>query len=187
MILQRLFCFFGPGLSRRQIVPTIKENEDQTDTSTRLLIKSFKKKFSGEAASWNAAMIERDAISLSDIIRTEEHEAIHEVFADPTRVVILSFGTADHLQSPGLRGKYPVVLSQLHILAGKTLARETVKESNSLDLKVLVDVIAGFADFLLKLERKCHRLQEKKVKSQLTTNQQTSLSHESGVALTVRM
>lgn len=186
MLLQRLFCIFGQGLSRRQIVPSVKENEDQTDTSTRLLIKSFKKKFSGEAASWNAAMIERDAISLSDIIRTEEHEAMYKVFADPTRIVILSFRRADCQQPSGGRGKNPHVLSQLHILAGKTLARETVKESNSSDLKVLVDVIAGFADFLLKLERKCHRQQEKKIRTQLSTTQQSSLSHESCVALTVR-
>lgn len=185
MLLQRLLCFFAPGLPGRQVAPFDKENEDEIMSSARLMIKSFKKKFNTDTNGAKAVSNERDCISLVECIQTEEHEGVYEVFADPTHSIIVSFCTGDQTAATIFRGKNPLILSQLRMLAGKTILRDVGRESTASDLRVLVDVISGFVDLSQRLQRSLHRRHEINPISTICKYQSGSLTHDGSAVLTV--
>lgn len=185
MLLQRLFCLFAPAVPNRQVVPLEKENDHELLSSTRLMIRSFKKKFNSDTAGSNVINSERDCVALSETIQIDEYSTVFHLFADPTKIIIISFGPGDKSLASLRRGKNPLVLSQLRMLVGKTITRDSCRESTSSDLRVLVDVVSGFVDMLQRLQRRLHRRQETNLKSQPTSNHPNSLTHEGSVVLTV--
>lgn len=149
------------------------------------MIRSFKKKFNSDITGSNAISSERDCVALSETIMIDEHSTLFHLFADPTKIIIISFGPADKSLASFRRGKNPLVLSQLRMLVGKTITRESCRESTSSDLRVLVNVVSGFVDMLQRLQRRLHRRQDTNMKSQPSSNNLNSLNHEGSVVLTV--
>lgn len=178
MILKRLLCLCVPGATYKQVVPYENENGDDDVSGMQLMLFNIKKKFNNDESDTNTVNNERDCLSLIENIRADKQQMVDSLFADPTCIVILSF--VDATLTSVFRGEgHTTAISQLRLLAGKTVLRELSVEGTEVDLKILVASISSFLDVTQRQQRSFNS------RSQLSKHYLNSLSRDGSLVLTV--
>lgn len=178
MILKRLLCLCVPGATYKQVVPYENENGDDDVSGMQLMLFNIKKKFNNDESDTNTVNYERDCLSLIENIRADKQQMVDSLFADPTCIVILSF--VDATLTSVFRGEgHTTAISQLRLLAGKTVLRELSVEGTEVDLKILVASISSFLDVTQRQQRSFNS------RSQLSKHYLNSLSRDGSLVLTV--